>query len=101
MDQVAVDDFVEVLRIYVGIPDGLRVDDRDRTQRTPVETAGVVDPDLARAGDAQRLAAPFHIVAGLLGTALIAALTAVVSLVGTEKYVAGKITHTSFRAWLR
>lgn len=98
--QVTVDDLVQILPVDIGVPDGFRVNHGHRAQLAAIETARVIDPDLTWSRDAELLATPLDVIASLLGTALATALAAVFTLIGTKKHVAGKITHTSFRARL-
>lgn len=96
--QVAVDDFIEILSIDIGVPDGLRVNHGHRAQLAAVQTARVIDPDLTRSRDTEFLATLLHVIARLLRATLVTALAAVFTLIGTKEHMAGKITHTSFRA---
>jgi hypothetical protein len=45
--QVRIDDLVDVGVVDVGVPDALRIDDRDRPAGAAVEAARLVDPDPA------------------------------------------------------
>ncbi|MCB1728389.1 MAG: hypothetical protein KDI22_13290, partial [Gammaproteobacteria bacterium] len=65
-----------------------------------VQATGVVDTDFAHTADAQLFAPLLDIIPGILCSALIAALAAIVTLVRTKEHMMRKITHTRFRTRL-
>ena len=59
---MAVDNFVNVLLIHIGVPDAFWIDHRHRAAGAAVQTAGFVHPDLARPRQAQGFDAAFAVI---------------------------------------
>jgi hypothetical protein len=70
--QVLLDDFVQVLVVHIGVPRALRVNHQYRPFFATVEATGLIDADLARAGQSQFLHARLQVF--LRGTLTVFAL---------------------------
>ena len=68
--QVRLDDFIDVCLVDKGVPDRLGIDHGDRAGSAAVKTAGLVDPHLARTGQAQGFDTLFAMVECSMGTLL-------------------------------
>src|SRR6056297_387931 len=88
-DDVALDDFLEVVFVDVGVPDSIRIDDQHRPQFATVQAAGGVGARAAGAGQPQFLEAFLGPVAQLGRAALGARrpVGALGALVGAEEQV--------------
>jgi hypothetical protein len=86
-DQVAVDDFIDVMVVDVGVPRAFRIDHHDRAFFAAVEAAGLVDADLALAAQVQVLDAAFRMFLGVLCAFVKAARTSFFALIQAKKYV--------------
>jgi hypothetical protein len=82
-----INDFIDVLRIDIGVPGAFRIDHQHRAFFTPVEAAGLVDSDFALTTQTQLLDAAFGVFLGWLRAAVGATGTRVVALVQAKKYV--------------
>jgi hypothetical protein len=85
--------FVDVVLVDIGVPNGLRVYHQDRTFVATVQTAGIIDPDLALAGELERLDLILGIGAHLTGAMIVAANFARLALVDAEENVSLVVTH--------
>jgi hypothetical protein len=91
--QVLIDNLIEVRAIDIGIPDSVRIDDDDRTFLTPVQASRHVDTHAPTSRDSELLAALLRVITHAPGIKPLAAVTAVVALVGTKKHVIAIIGH--------
>src|SRR3990170_5000308 len=95
--QVLLDDLVDVGLVDVGVPDRVRVHHDARSFLAAVEAAGLVDPHLAFAGEAELLDAAFRVGAQLRGALGVTGRPiAAVALVAAEKHVLGVKRHPLF-----
>jgi hypothetical protein len=97
---VAVDNFIDVFLIYIGVPNTFRIHHTHWSLLTTVKTSGLVDAHLALPGHAQLLYPAFCIVTQYSRSALIAGRTLSVrpTIVGTEKQVSLEVPgHWNFR----
>ena len=85
--EVRLHDFVNVLLVYIGVPDRLRVDDGNRPGGTTIKATRLVDPDLARPGQASCLDLGFAAVKAGLGALIGTAIFSALALVQAEKNV--------------
>jgi hypothetical protein len=97
MNQVFVNDFIDIFSIQVGVPDFLGVDDDDRAKFTAIQTACGIDADLADPGQPEFLDSGLGIVSDRGRIALLAALLALLALVGAEKHMVLIIRHLALR----
>jgi hypothetical protein len=94
--EVLLDDLVDVRLVDVRVPDLLGVHDDDRPFVAAVEAAGLVDPHLPFAGEAERLHAVLRVAAQRVGLVVLAAVLARLALVAAEEDVVLVIAH-----WMR
>ena len=95
---MALDYFIDIGAIKIGIPNAFGVDHNARALLTAIKAAGIVKANPASAGQAQFLDPFFHVIAGFGGVLGGAASTgrAVrvgLTLIGTDKNMVAEITH--------
>jgi hypothetical protein len=76
-----IDDFIDVMVVDVGVPGALRVNYEDRTFFATIQTAGLIDADLAAAAEAQFLDARFQVLLRRVRTFIGATCAAVGALI--------------------
>jgi hypothetical protein len=96
MDEVFLDDFVYVIIIHVGIPYPFRINGYHRPLAAAIHTSGGIDPDAALARQAKYLDPVFCVGTGRQGIEVLAAGTAIFTLVGAKKYVITIIRHVVY-----
>src|SRR5438045_7916560 len=94
--QVLLDSLIDVGAVEVGVPDRVGIDDDARTLLAAIETARLVDADLAFAREAEFLDALLRVIADLARPLVVAADAATVALVAAEENVLCVIGHTRF-----
>ena len=91
--QVFCNYLVDILLIYIGIPDRFRVNSDHRTLCTTVQATGRINPHPALAGKPQFLAALLGIIPQPLSTKTLTAITAVRPQICTKKDMVLVIGH--------
>ena len=86
-------DLLQVLAVDVGIPGVLRIDHDHGSFSTTIETTGGVDAHPATPRQTQLLGATLEEIAHRRGPALVAALAAVLALVGAEEDMVTVVRH--------
>src|SRR2546423_3974056 len=94
--QVLLDDLVDVGVVEVRVPDAFRIDHDARPLLAAIEAAGLVDADLAFAGETELLDAALGVIADLARPLVVAADAAVVALVAAEEDMLCVIGHARF-----
>ncbi len=94
--EVLLDDLVDVGAIDVGVPDRVRIDHDAGAFLATVQAAGLVDADLAFAGEPELLHPALGVVADLGCALVVAADPAAVALVAAEENVLCVIGHARF-----
>lgn len=87
MLQVRLNDFIDVTEVDIAVPGTFRVNHRNRTRRTPVQTPRLVHPHLAGAVKPRLLDARLAMVESGLGLVLGTASLAIGTFVETEEDV--------------
>ena len=85
--EVGLDDFINVVTVYKGVPDRFRVNNRHRASGAAVETACFVDPNHARFRQTGGFDEVLAAVKAFLGSVLGAAVFTVLSLIETKEDV--------------
>lgn len=86
---------IDILPVYIAVPDRFGVDDQHRPLVTTVETAGAIDANIFPTGN--RLALLFGIVAQLLSAMFAAAVRAIFAEIGAEEDVVIVIGHIKWK----
>src|SRR5687768_12218467 len=82
--EMLLDDLVDVFLVDVGVPHGFRVDHHHGTQLTAIHASRLIDADLARAVELQRLDAVLGVFTDLARPVVVAALSAGFALIAAE-----------------
>ena len=85
MHQVAIDNFINIFAIHIGVPRPLRVNNHDRPELAPIQTTCRVDPDTPLSGQTQLLDLCLGIFPNLAGIALLTACFAPSTLIGAKE----------------
>lgn len=93
VQQVLIDNFIHIVGVVVGIPDGIGIHHGHRALATAVEAPAAIDPDLAWTQPSQRFQTPFGVRADGLGIVLGATLRTIFAPVHANKEVALVVTH--------
>jgi hypothetical protein len=98
-NEVIVQDLLQILLVDIGVPGSFGIDDRYRPFGAAIQTPGGIDAHPAGTCDSQLLRTSLQVVAQALGIVLSAALTAVVSTVGTKEYMVTIVGHGRHFSW--
>jgi hypothetical protein len=95
--QMLFDDFKDVFRIHIPVPDIFRIHHDDGAFVATIKASRIIDPyPLGLAVQPERLHASFGIIPHSLGPMIVTADGVWFSLIYTEKYVALIIAHRNF-----
>jgi len=83
--QVVFNDLINIVAVFIGVPNRLRVNDTNRTLRTSVQATGAIYPNFPSAGEPEFLAALLGIVPQCHGIMIHTTLAPFLPLVGAEK----------------
>ena len=86
--------FIQVLLVYVGIPNLFRVHHQHRTFFTPIKATCGIDPYPALTGQAALLNAGFYITPHLQRIMPLTARSTIIALIGAEKDMVTVVGHT-------
>jgi hypothetical protein len=91
--KVRLNNLVDISLVHVGVPNGFRVDHRNRPTRASIKTARLVDAYAAGAVQACRLHSGLAVIKGLLRTMLSAASLISLALIETKENVSFEVAR--------
>jgi hypothetical protein len=86
-NQMLVDDFIDIVRIDIGVPGALRINHHDRAFFASVETTGLVDADFSRTAQIHFLDTLLGVLLRNLRAFVKAARASGISLIGAKENV--------------